>query len=101
MEKHLQVLMNNFHNVENTFIYKLNEEALFDYPSFWEYYNSIRGIIKETLDNPLNREIARAISNTYSKVLEFFIHEYSDNDMYQMKDFPFDKLNLLLLRYPL
>lgn len=51
MENGLQVLMNNYNCVENTFIHKLSEESFFDFPSLWDYYNSVRVVIKETLDN--------------------------------------------------
>lgn len=98
MDNELQVLMNNYHCVDNTFIHKLSEESLFDFPLFWDYYNSVREVIKGSLDKPLDREISRAISYTHSKILEHIIWEYSDNDLGQIKNFPFDKQHLIIER---
>ncbi|WP_342438315.1 Imm41 family immunity protein [Paenibacillus sp. FSL L8-0436] len=98
MESELQVLMNNYHCLDNTFIHKLSEESLFDFSLFWEYYNSVREVIKGTLDKPLTREISRAISYTHSKILEHIIWEYSDNDLGQITNFPFDKQHLIIER---
>ena len=58
----------------------------------------MRVVIKETLDKPLDREISRAISYTHAKILEHIIWEYSDNNLGQIKNFPFDKLNLIIER---
>lgn len=98
MENELQVLMNNYNGTDNTFIHKLNEESIFEFPLFWEYYNSVRVVIKETLDKPLDREISRAISYTHAKILEHIIWEYSDNNLGQIKNFPFVKLHLIIER---
>ncbi|HIW35180.1 MAG TPA: immunity 41 family protein [Candidatus Paenibacillus intestinavium] len=98
MENELQVLMNNYNGTDNTFIHKLNEESIFEFPLFWEYYNSVRVVIKETLDKPLDREISRAISYTHAKILEHIIWEYSDNNLGQIKNFPFVKLHLIMER---
>lgn len=98
MDNELQVLMNNYHCVDNTFIHKLSVESLFDFPLFWDYYNSVRKVIKGTLDKSLDREISRAISYTHSKILEHIIWEYSDNDLGQIKNFPFDKQHLIIER---
>ncbi|MFF2155192.1 hypothetical protein ACFVVQ_07760 [Paenibacillus chitinolyticus] len=50
MENEIQVLMNNYHGEDNTFIHKLSEESLFDFPLFWDYYNSVREIISFMVD---------------------------------------------------
>lgn len=98
MENELQVLMNNYNCIDNTFIHKLSEESIFDFPLFWDYYNMLRVVIKETLDKPLDREISRAISYTHAKILEHIIWEYSDNNLGQIKNFPFVKLHLIIER---
>jgi len=98
MENELQVLMNNYNCLESTFIHKLCEESVFDFPLFWDYYNSVRVVIKDTLDKPLDREISRAISYTHAKILEHIIWGYSDNNLDQIINFPFDKLHLIMER---
>lgn len=98
MDRALQVLMNNYKCKENTFLYKLSEDSFFDYSLFWEYYNCVREVIKETLDKPLDREISRAISCTHGKILEHFIWDYSDTDLYQINNFPYDKVHFILER---
>ncbi|MBB3114569.1 hypothetical protein FHS18_006690 [Paenibacillus phyllosphaerae] len=98
MDNELKVLFNNFSCVENTFIHKLSEESLFDFPLFWELYNSVRVVIKETIDQPLDREISRAISYMHAKILELIIWEYSDINVGQTENFPFIKLNLIIER---
>jgi len=98
MENELQVLMNNYNCADDTFIYKLIEESVFDFLLFWDYYNSVKVVIKETLDKPLDRVISRAISYTHAKVLEHIIWEYSDNNLGHIKNFPFDKIHLIIER---
>ncbi|UFJ41236.1 immunity 41 family protein [Brevibacillus humidisoli] len=98
MKKERDVLMNNFYCVENTFLYKLSEASTFDWPLFWDYYNSVREIIKQTLDQPLDRDIARAISFTHAKILEHFIWEYCDNSVGETKHFPFHTLHDVIER---
>jgi hypothetical protein len=98
MDKDLQVLMNNYNCLEDTFIYRLSEEFLFDLPLFWEYYNSVREVIRHTLDKPLDRGISRAVSGTYSRILENIISEYSDNCIGLTKNFPYHLLQSLMER---
>ncbi|WP_042163509.1 Imm41 family immunity protein [Paenibacillus gorillae] len=98
MENELQILMNNYNCIDNSFVHKLSEELVFDFQLFWDYYNSVRVITKETFDKPLNREISRAISFTHAKILENIIWEYSDNNVGQTENFPFNKLHLIIER---
>lgn len=94
----LQVLMSNFQCTENTFLYRLREELYFDWALFWEYYNSVRDIVRQTMDQPLDRDISRAVSFTYAKILELIVWDYSDTDLVQIDNFPFDKLPALVER---
>ena len=98
MKHALRILMNNFTIEETSFLYKLREEGYFDFPAFWDYYNSVRDIIRQTLDKPLDREISRAIVFTHSKILEHIIWDYSDQDIYHIQNLPYDKLHDVLER---
>lgn len=98
MNQHLQVLMDNFHGAENSFLYRLSEEAFFDADLFGEYYQSLKEIVRQTLGQPLDRELARAVSFTQAKILEHLLWEYADDDAFQIGNFPFGRLHAFIER---
>lgn len=92
------MLDNNFYSVEGSFIYYLHEEAKFNKDSFWEYYNSLRDLAKQSIDVGLDRDIATKINFTYRYVLESFLYHFDPIDIYRIKNFPRKKYNLYLER---
>jgi hypothetical protein len=98
MEQSLQELMRNARAEENTFLYMLHEEACFDQMLFWNYVNSIMELTRLTADQPLDREMASAVSFTYSKVMEHLQWHHSDRDVYEIQQFPYEYENLIVGR---
>ncbi|MFE6078841.1 hypothetical protein ACFVQB_30785 [Paenibacillus sp. NPDC057886] len=98
MEQSLQELLRNARAEENTFLYMLHEEARFDQTLFWKYVNSIMELTRFTADQPLDREMASAVSFTYSKIMEHLQWHHSDRDVYEIQQFPYEYENLIVDR---
>ncbi|SDM22440.1 Predicted transcriptional regulator YdeE, contains AraC-type DNA-binding domain [Paenibacillus sp. OK060] len=96
MEQSLQELLRNARAEENTFLYMLHEEARIDQLLFWKYVNSIVELTRLTADQPLDREMASAVSFTYSKIMEHLQWHHSDRDVYEIQQFPYEYANLMV-----
>ncbi|GMK37167.1 hypothetical protein PCCS19_02200 [Paenibacillus sp. CCS19] len=84
-------LINNYQLKEGTFLYSLLEEGVFSEPYFWDYYNAVIDIVRETMDKPLDRELTRIIFWTYKRIMRSFLCHFELNDIYIIKNFPEDK----------
>ncbi|NEU61931.1 Imm41 family immunity protein [Paenibacillus sp. ALJ109b] len=98
MEQSLQELLRNARAEENTFLYMLHEEARVDQLLFWKYVNSIVELTRLTANQPLDREMASAVSFTYSKIMEHLQWHHSDRDVYEIQQFPYEYANLMVDR---
>lgn len=93
-----EILNNNYDSVEGSFVYYLHEESSFDKDSFWKYYNCIRELAKQAIENGIDRDISRKINFTYRYILESFLYHFAPADFYRIKKFPRKKYNLYLER---
>lgn len=93
-----QILFNNYQCGEGSFIYYLHEESTFDEQSFWKYYNSIVQIIKIKIGMPKNEKITTALVLTHTKIMEYFLWHLAENDMYVMKNYPTNTIQLYVER---
>jgi hypothetical protein len=98
MDKHLKTLMDNYEAKEGTLLHFLHEKATFNESSFWDYYNSVISITKEMMGKPLNREITTAIVSTHSSILQSFLWHLTENDYYEITDYPYEHITLYVER---
>ncbi|GIP21037.1 Imm41 family immunity protein [Paenibacillus sp. J22TS3] len=94
-----QILINNFKCLEGSFIYGLHENAHFDVSAFWDYYNSLVFITKETKENrDLDRKTTDMVCYTYSYIMRSLVWNFCPDDLYSISNLPADDLNLYVER---
>lgn len=98
MEKYLEVLNNNDRADKGSFIYFLHERNMFETKAFWEYYECLINITKESRNTILDREISKKIFRTYSYLLKSTIYHLVKNDYYKIKEFPTEKIGKFIER---
>lgn len=96
MDKDLEILFMNEKALEGSFLFYLHEKSSFQEGAFWDYYNSVISITSNKIKDELEDDNAttKAIVYTHNEILKKFIHHLSPNDMYEIKNFPIDKLHL-------
>ncbi|WP_449623144.1 hypothetical protein [Robertmurraya sp. Marseille-Q9965] len=96
MKKSIEILLKNEKAAEGTFLFYLHEKSEFNENAFWDYYNSVINITRKIINKEFEKEIVttKAIVFTHSEILKKFIYHLSPKDLYEMKDFPTEKLHL-------
>lgn len=97
MDTDLQTLYDNQKGVAGTFLYYLHEKHDFNEKAFWAYYNCVISITQKS-DKKLDNNISKAVVFTHSQILNHIIQHLSDNDLYEMINYPYDKIHLYIER---
>ncbi|HWL23702.1 MAG TPA: Imm41 family immunity protein [Ureibacillus sp.] len=99
MNSAIEVLKSNYEGKEGSFIYSLHEECKFEKSAFWDYYNSIVDLTKDTLSqDSLDREISLMLSKTYAFIMRSLLWHFHPKDLYKVKGVPKNKLHLYIER---
>ncbi|AIQ37628.1 hypothetical protein R50345_25155 [Paenibacillus sp. FSL R5-0345] len=88
MTKTYQIIDDNYNNIEGSFLYSLVEESRFNEKLFWEYYNDAIEIVKDTLNQDLDKMLTKKMFEIYKRVMECFLYHHDDNDLYKISDYP-------------
>lgn len=97
LNRDLQILFNNYDCKEGSFIHYLHEKATFNEQAFGDYYNSILSITKKKLQGELiDTNTTIAIVLTHKTILESFIWHLTEKDIYQITDYPMERINYFM-----
>ena len=88
-----QVIFNNSHIVENSFIFYLHERSLFSEELFWEYYDSIALLVVS--GETESSEILMQITDVYLKVLKYLVFHFDSSDDYAISELPQDYIGII------
>lgn len=84
----VEILERNYKCSESSLIYDLHEECTFSAKHFWDYYDSIITLAKETLISEKSIEIAMKITFVYQHLLKEIIYHFDEQDGVNLKHFP-------------
>ena len=76
-----EIIDRNYMCRENSLVYDLHEKSRFSSCHFWEYYDSVMVLAKET---------AMKITFIYQYILKTMLFHFDDGDLFHIKNFPAD-----------
>ena len=98
MNNSLKILKDNSDCVKGSFTYFLHEKDTFNNIAFWDYYNSIIIINKNTKGKTFDKSIFSMMFHTYTYILKSFIWHLSSDCYDNIKNYPSDKITLYIER---
>jgi hypothetical protein len=98
MTNNIDIINHNYILAEGSFLYSLDEEAIFKESLFWEYYNSVIKLTRDNLDKDYEWDTVRKVVWTHNRIIKCFLFHHSKDDIYEMDNFPKETENLFLER---
>ncbi len=101
----LKIINDNANTDNESFMYFLHEQGVFDEKSYWKFYNSIRYLGIENYSNELPRELTAKIIKSYEWFLFLMVCHFNKKDRFKIKNLPsnyfdyFDRLRTVLKSY--
>jgi hypothetical protein len=88
MTPEYQILLDNYELKDSTLICYLSEHGIFEEEYFWKYYNCVTELIKNNMDQPLEREMTKLIHWTHKRIIDCFLWHYNPEDQFTINNFP-------------
>jgi hypothetical protein len=88
-----QIIFNNSQISENTFIYNLHEKGCYSEELFWEYYDSIATLVRNS--DTKSSEVENQITDVYLKVLKYLVFHFDPADNYIISGIPKDYIGVI------
>ena len=85
LPKAKRIIADNYLNHANSLCYLMNEECEFSAAAFWEYYDAIAFVTRNSIKN---ETLSAQIGLGYQKFLKEIICHFAPNDAAVMKHFP-------------
>jgi hypothetical protein len=82
-----QIIADNYTYKEDSLCYWLYEENVFSKAAFWEYYDAIAFVTRNSIKN---EELSAQIAIGYQSFLQAFIWHFAPNDVAVVNHFPED-----------
>lgn len=102
LQKAKQIITANFCKQENSLFYIMNEEGEFSTAAFWEYYDAIAFVTRNSIKS---EELSTQIAIGYQNILQEIICHFAPNDIAVLKHFPenyneyIERLDFAVLAY--
>ena len=85
LHKSKHIIFANYRKEENSLIYLLNEECKFVISAFWEYYDAIAFVTRNSIKN---EDLSAQIAISYQWFLKELIWNFAPNDITVINDLP-------------
>ena len=88
-----QIILENSKAEGNSLVFYLHERGVLDTEGFWDFYDSIVTLVECTEEK--TPEMTRLITETYQRMLKYFMFHFDPGDEYKIENFPKDYIGYL------